>query len=398
MDLQEESESARLSVDHNPTPSLLKQPGKPTPVDATVQQRRPQQCSVCGQARKGHKCIFAERTTAKHKVSGRTWAALPHAYRHVDPEHGILAKTPVIGVVPVHVIDEGPSSRDVRDRREMIVGLEMDAISTLHHGAGRQGLDLLAATAKAQEEAGVAVIHPRPAAAYQHVNGAPYTPYAAVQMNSRSGSVTLREYPYGWREPTQVYPDMDGSLRMAKLQKTEASGQRRAAGSWEMTHLPAPGHAWHDSVAEDVPRRTAPLAELSLGLQLPVTAASMADAMGAFFRGDDSAQYPSSADATLHSSGNLPAPKHRYVWPPDVHRRFEHAVAQLGLKNAKPQAILDLMNMHGDNAPTRQHIKSHLQKYRIHLVKLMSKAEAVGAKPNDGGGGGGGELSCLGQS
>jgi SHAQKYF class myb-like DNA-binding protein len=46
-------------------------------------------------------------------------------------------------------------------------------------------------------------------------------------------------------------------------------------------------------------------------------------------------------------------------------------VAELGLEQAKPQAIAQIMDLHGENAPTRQNIKSHLQKYRLHMQKRV---------------------------
>ena len=74
------------------------------------------------------------------------------------------------------------------------------------------------------------------------------------------------------------------------------------------------------------------------------------------------------------NGGNLDGPSHpqsqqkqRFVWSPDLHHRFEVAVAELGIDQAKPQAIAQLMDVHGENAPTRQNIKSHLQKYRLHM-------------------------------
>ena len=54
--------------------------------------------------------------------------------------------------------------------------------------------------------------------------------------------------------------------------------------------------------------------------------------------------------------------------------RFEEAVAKLGVDRAKPQAISQLMGVEGDNAPTRQNIKSHLQKYRLLLKKRAAQA------------------------
>jgi SHAQKYF class myb-like DNA-binding protein len=67
--------------------------------------------------------------------------------------------------------------------------------------------------------------------------------------------------------------------------------------------------------------------------------------------------------------------KKRFVWTTDLHRRFEAAVDTLGIDHAKPQAISQLMNCEGDGAPTRQNIKSHLQKYRL----LMQKRGKAGA-------------------
>ena len=61
--------------------------------------------------------------------------------------------------------------------------------------------------------------------------------------------------------------------------------------------------------------------------------------------------------------------KARFVWEEDVHRRFCEAVHSLGVQAAKPQAIAHLMQMQGPGSPTRQNIKSHLQKYRIFLAK-----------------------------
>ena len=52
-----------------------------------------------------------------------------------------------------------------------------------------------------------------------------------------------------------------------------------------------------------------------------------------------------------------------FVWSPDLHHRFEAAVAELGLE----QAIAQIMDLHGENVPTRLRIKSHLQKYRLCL-------------------------------
>ena len=68
------------------------------------------------------------------------------------------------------------------------------------------------------------------------------------------------------------------------------------------------------------------------------------------------------------------AGKTRFVWSAELHARFEQAVAKLGVDRAKPQAISQLMGVEGDNAPTRQNIKSHLQKYRLLVKKRAAQA------------------------
>jgi len=62
--------------------------------------------------------------------------------------------------------------------------------------------------------------------------------------------------------------------------------------------------------------------------------------------------------------------KLRFVWSSEMHSRFEAAVHKLGVLHAKPQSIRQLMGCEGEEAaPTRQNIKSHLQKYRLLLHK-----------------------------
>ena len=66
--------------------------------------------------------------------------------------------------------------------------------------------------------------------------------------------------------------------------------------------------------------------------------------------------------------------KTRFVWTTDLHSRFEDAVQQLGVAQAKPQAIRTLMGCQTEEEPpTRQNIKSHLQKYRILVNKQQSQ-------------------------
>ena len=64
----------------------------------------------------------------------------------------------------------------------------------------------------------------------------------------------------------------------------------------------------------------------------------------------------------------------RLRWTPELHREFIHAVDQLGgLEIATPKGIMSLMSTAG---MTLQHIKSHLQKYRLQEVPSGKRAEA----------------------
>ncbi|XP_031121148.1 two-component response regulator ORR24-like [Ipomoea triloba] len=58
--------------------------------------------------------------------------------------------------------------------------------------------------------------------------------------------------------------------------------------------------------------------------------------------------------------------KPRLVWTPQLHQQFVAVVNQIGLRNAVPKKILDLMNV---PHLTRENVASHLQKYRLHLQR-----------------------------
>ncbi|KAJ7517898.1 hypothetical protein O6H91_13G029500 [Diphasiastrum complanatum] len=58
----------------------------------------------------------------------------------------------------------------------------------------------------------------------------------------------------------------------------------------------------------------------------------------------------------------------RLVWTPQLHKRFVDAVAHLGIKNAVPKTIMQLMNVEG---LTRENVASHLQKYRLYLKRMQ---------------------------
>jgi len=70
--------------------------------------------------------------------------------------------------------------------------------------------------------------------------------------------------------------------------------------------------------------------------------------------------------------------KQRRCWSPELHRRFLHALQQLGGSHAAtPKQIRDLMKVDG---LTNDEVKSHLQKYRLHTRRPATPAAATGVE------------------
>ncbi|XP_004507164.1 transcription factor PCL1 [Cicer arietinum] len=72
------------------------------------------------------------------------------------------------------------------------------------------------------------------------------------------------------------------------------------------------------------------------------------------------------ADSSVRTETTLKRP--RLVWTPQLHKRFVDVVAHLGIKNAVPKTIMQLMNVEG---LTRENVASHLQKYRLYLKRMQ---------------------------
>ena len=85
------------------------------------------------------------------------------------------------------------------------------------------------------------------------------------------------------------------------------------------------------------------------------------------------------------------------MWTAELHHRFEAAVNTLGIDHAKPQAISQLMNCEGEGAPTRQNIKSHLQKYRL-LMQKRARQQATNQGVGAGGAAGAADGAAGGAS
>ncbi|TYH97415.1 hypothetical protein ES332_A12G241400v1 [Gossypium tomentosum] len=59
-------------------------------------------------------------------------------------------------------------------------------------------------------------------------------------------------------------------------------------------------------------------------------------------------------------------------WTPALHKKFVQAVDQLGIDQAIPSRILELMKVEG---LTRHNVASHLQKYRMHRKHILPKED-----------------------
>ncbi|KAM0889067.1 hypothetical protein ACQ4PT_027934 [Festuca glaucescens] len=62
------------------------------------------------------------------------------------------------------------------------------------------------------------------------------------------------------------------------------------------------------------------------------------------------------------------AKRARLVWTPQLHKRFVDVVAHLGIKQAVPKSIMQLMNVEG---LSRENVASHLQKYRLYVTRMQ---------------------------
>lgn len=58
----------------------------------------------------------------------------------------------------------------------------------------------------------------------------------------------------------------------------------------------------------------------------------------------------------------------RLVWTPQLHKRFVDVVAHVGIENAVPKTVMEMMNVEG---LTRENVASHLQKYRLYLKRMQ---------------------------
>ncbi|XP_065878243.1 two-component response regulator-like APRR2 isoform X2 [Euphorbia lathyris] len=88
---------------------------------------------------------------------------------------------------------------------------------------------------------------------------------------------------------------------------------------------------------------------------------------------DKSAENPIKGSGLPHSGTTRASRKKTKVdWTPELHKKFVQAVEQLGVDQAIPSRILELMKVEG---LTRHNVASHLQKYRMHRRHILPKED-----------------------
>lgn len=92
---------------------------------------------------------------------------------------------------------------------------------------------------------------------------------------------------------------------------------------------------------------------------------SSAGIVTAAFKGDSSSIHE---ETFVEDNSGRMLKRTRLVWTPQLHKRFVDVVAHLGIKNAVPKTIMQLMNVDG---LTRENVASHLQKYRLYLKRVQ---------------------------
>ncbi|KAL1208505.1 Transcription factor BOA [Cardamine amara subsp. amara] len=83
---------------------------------------------------------------------------------------------------------------------------------------------------------------------------------------------------------------------------------------------------------------------------------------------DSMAAAAEEGDSETEDASGKTLKRARLVWTPQLHKRFVDVVGHLGIKNAVPKTIMQLMNVEG---LTRENVASHLQKYRLYLKRIQ---------------------------
>ncbi|CAF2069508.1 unnamed protein product [Brassica napus] len=87
---------------------------------------------------------------------------------------------------------------------------------------------------------------------------------------------------------------------------------------------------------------------------------------------DETTKHNNKSTGIKNLSGNKPSRKKVVDWTQELHKKFVQAVDQLGVDQAIPSRILELMKVDG---LTRHNVASHLQKFRMHRRNILPKED-----------------------
>ncbi|EOA16386.1 hypothetical protein CARUB_v10004540mg [Capsella rubella] len=87
---------------------------------------------------------------------------------------------------------------------------------------------------------------------------------------------------------------------------------------------------------------------------------------------EDEAKPVNKSSGIKNLSGNNKTSRKKVDWTPELHKKFVQAVEQLGIDQAIPSRILELMKV---SNLTRHNVASHLQKFRIHRRNILPKED-----------------------
>ncbi|XP_078445457.1 transcription factor PCL1-like [Wolffia australiana] len=122
------------------------------------------------------------------------------------------------------------------------------------------------------------------------------------------------------------------------------------------------------SIKPEPPRTTSDVLRASqdylASLRRQISSSSSSSAL----KGDEPRGEDEPDSAFNEESGGRSQKRPRLVWTPQLHKRFVDVVGHLGIKNAVPKTIMQLMNVEG---LTRENVASHLQKYRLYLKRMQ---------------------------
>jgi len=194
--------------------------------------------------------------------------------------------------------------------------------------------------------------------------------------------------PYSYQRSAEPGPPSDMPSSLLARQQQDLYAQQRAQHLHHHQQHHHPQHHGHPYGGESGPMGLAGVVQRGqLGSQKTSGSGRGGGGSGAGSVGGGPGGPTGAArgNNVVHGSHGGAVQKQRLRWTPDLHANFVSAVVTLGgPKKATPKAILKEMQVPG---MTVYHVKSHLQKFRMHTrEKTKASNKSAGAGANGAGG------------